>query len=129
MLNQSDVDIIDFLEGKDRIEVRTLFKYLTGDKTYDQNIEDDLREMLRFYGYRLRRQCIDRTRNTWGGNLLRCSYTDTSTWYYSISQYGRIGCYPCGIKEKNEWMSRCYHWQKCHYGISGRCQLAQITMN
>ena len=123
----SDMDIIDFLERKDRVEIKTLFSYLTGVKKYDEDIEDDLREMLRFYGYRLHKQNVSRTVNTWGDNPMRHTFTNTSTWYYSISQYGRQGCYPCGIEETK--ISRCYHWRNCHYGISGRCQLAQITMN
>ena len=129
MLNQSDVDIIEFLEGKDRVELKRLFEYITGHKKQDENLEDDLREMLRFYGYRFRKWHIERPVNTWGGNPQKKTFTNSSACYCSISQYKRIGCYPCGIKETDEWMSRCYHWQKCHYGISGRCQLAQITMN
>ena len=123
----SDMDIINYLESKNRVEVSMLFRYITGLKKYDEEVEDELREMLRFYGYRLHKQNVSRTVNTWGESPLRCSFTNISTWYYSISQYGRTGCYPCGIEETK--ISRCYHWRKCHHGTSGRCQLAQITMN
>ncbi len=121
----SDMDIINYLESKNRVEVKALFGYLTGFKKYDEDVEDDLRGMLRLYGYRLRKQCVDRTVNTGGDNPMRHTFTNTSSQYYSISQYGRTGCYPCGIEETK--ISRCHHWRKCHYGIDGKCQLACIA--
>ena len=132
MLNQftkPDTDIIEYISGKGRVESSVLFKHITGINKKDREIENKLRAMLGLYGYRLRRQCVDRMANVWGDSSLRCFSTNTTVWYYSISQYKRMGCYPCGIPINDPHMSRCYHWQKCHYGIDGKCQLACITMN
>ncbi len=128
MLNQfteSDTDIIEYISGKGRVESRALFKHITGSKKKDGKIEDELRAMLRLYGYRLWKQCVDRMVHVWGDN--RTTFTNTLVWYFSIYQYKRMGCWPCGIPIND--MSRCYHWQKCHYGIDGKCQLASITIN
>ena len=130
MLNQfteSDTEIIEYISGKGRVESSKLFKHIAGINKKDREIEDELKVMLNLYGYRLRKQCVGRTSNVGEGSSLRNSFTNTTVWYYSISQYKRMGCYPCGIPINDPHMSRCYHWQKCHYGIDGKCQLACIA--
>lgn len=122
-----DEDIIDYLDREKEREQKKLFRYITGKITYDKEVEDDLRAMLEVYGYRLHigsrsRIIVQRYRD-------KTSFYNTLTRYYSVTKYKRPGCHPCGISENDPHMKKCFHWQNCHYGNAGRCQLAQITMN
>lgn len=127
VFTKTDEQIISYLDREKEREEKRLFSYMTGSTEHNEEIESELRFMLKFYGYRLHK--CSRLRvivRTYHGKSF---FYNALTWYYSVTKYKRPGCHSCGIPENDPFMSRCYHWQNCHYGRSGSCQLAQITMN
>jgi len=121
---KSDREIINYLKRRVKIESKVFFRFISGIYKYNSEIEAELRNMLRDHGYHLRKM------RSFKKNYYYDTETSyTSIWHYSIEQFIRPGCYPCGIPHNHPWMSRCLHWRNCHYGQKGQCELALITMN